>query len=164
MHHHPTFWEWLMRRFWPILLAVGVLLTSAAAPLRAQPAPGRVTGIVRDASPNVALTNATITIDGRAVARSGEDGRYVASPVTAGVHKLRVQLLGYAATENDINVTAGVTRTVDVPLRVVSGTLQQIVTVGYGSQKRSDLTGSVASVSPNVDRAPITSLEQTLRR
>lgn len=151
-----------MRRPWPILLAVGVFLTGPAGLLRAQ-APGRVIGTVRDASSNAALTNATITIDGRPVARSGEDGRYVAAPVSAGSHKLRVQLLGYAATDNDITVGAGATLTVDVPLRAVSVTLQQIVTVGYGSQKRSDLTGSVASVTPNVDRAPITSLEQTLQ-
>ena len=152
-----------MRRLWPTLLAVGVILAGSAGLVDAQPAPGRVIGIVRDASSNAALTNATITIDGRAVARSGEDGRYVAAPVTPGAHKLRVQLLGYAATDNNITVGAGATVTVDVSMRAVSVTLQQIVTVGYGSQKRSDLTGSVASVTPNVDRAPITSLEQTLQ-
>jgi len=35
--------------------------------------------------------------------------------------------------------------------------------VGYGTQKRSDLTGLCRSVTPQVEQTPITSLEQTLQ-
>ena len=38
-----------------------------------------------------------------------------------------------------------------------------MVVVGYGTQRRSDLTGSVASVTPNVDQTPTLSLEQALQ-
>src|SRR6476619_5826481 len=38
-----------------------------------------------------------------------------------------------------------------------------MVVTGYGQQRRSDLTGSVSSVTPNVDQTPVLSLEQTLQ-
>src|SRR5207237_10532726 len=38
-----------------------------------------------------------------------------------------------------------------------------MVVVGYGAQRRSDLTGSVASVTPNVEQTPVLSLEQLLQ-
>ncbi len=151
-----------MRRSWQILLAVGVFLTGSAIPISAQ-TPGRVIGLVRDASSSALLVNASVTIDGKNAARTGDDGRYIATNVVPGSHKIRVQLLGYAMSEGDINVAADATITYDVGTRAVSVALQQVVVVGYGSQKRSDLTGAVASVTPNVDRAPITSLEQTLQ-
>ena len=151
-----------MRRSWQTLLAVGVFLTGSASPISAQ-TPGRVIGLVRDASSSALLVNASVTIDGKNAARTGDDGRYIATNVVPGAHKIRVQLLGYAASEGDLNVAAGATITYDVGMRAVSVALQQVVVVGYGSQKRSDLTGAVASVTPNVDRAPITSLEQTLQ-
>jgi TonB-dependent SusC/RagA subfamily outer membrane receptor len=46
---------------------------------------------------------------------------------------------------------------------VTSVSLEQVVVVGYGTQRRSDLTGSVTSVTPNVERQPVTSVEQTLQ-
>ena len=48
-------------------------------------------------------------------------------------------------------------------MSTASVTLDQMVVVGYGTQRRSDLTGSVASVTPNVDQTPVLSLEQTLQ-
>jgi TonB-linked SusC/RagA family outer membrane protein len=53
--------------------------------------------------------------------------------------------------------------TADFSLKVVSVSLDQMVVIGYGSQRRSDVTGSVTSVTPNVERTPITSIEQTLQ-
>ena len=41
--------------------------------------------------------------------------------------------------------------------------LDQVVVIGYGTIKRSDITGSVSTVKPNVEQTPITSLEQTLQ-
>jgi hypothetical protein len=38
-----------------------------------------------------------------------------------------------------------------------------MVVTGYGQQRRSDLTGAIASVTPNVDQTPVLSLEQTLQ-
>jgi TonB-linked SusC/RagA family outer membrane protein len=53
--------------------------------------------------------------------------------------------------------------TVDVRLRATAVTLGEIVTVGYGTQKRSDITGSVASVSTEqIENKPNTSVIQAL--
>ncbi|ULT25448.1 carboxypeptidase-like regulatory domain-containing protein [Sphingobacterium sp. E70] len=41
--------------------------------------------------------------------------------------------------------------------------LEEVVVVGYGTQKRRDLTGAVASVPENLLRQPVSSLDQTLK-
>src|SRR6185312_7001056 len=42
--------------------------------------------------------------------------------------------------------------------------LQQIVVVGYGTQKRKDLTGSVSSVSADqIAKVPVTTLDQAMQ-
>ena len=60
-------------------------------------------------------------------------------------------------------LTAGQVATVNIAMAAASVTLDQMVVVGYGTQQRSDLTGSVASVTPNVEQTPVLSLEQTLQ-
>lgn len=41
--------------------------------------------------------------------------------------------------------------------------LEEVVVVGYGTQKRRDLTGAVASLPENLLRQPVSSLDQTLK-
>lgn len=151
-----------MRRPWKTLCVFGAVLTTATGVLHAQN-PGRITGVVREGGQNAPLGYVTILLDGKAATRSTDDGRYSLANITPGTHVLRAQLLGYAAKSDTIRVAAGETVTHDFTLRAVGTTLQQLVVVGYGSQRRSDLTGSVASLTPNVDRAPVTSIEQTLQ-
>lgn len=156
-----------MRRPWQLLCVSGAVLTlSAAGPYaRAVEAQsnGRITGTVRESAQNGAVPFATLILDGRPATRSADDGRYAINDVTPGQHILRTQLLGYMPKTDTIQVGSGQTVTHDFVLKATGTTLQQMVVVGYGEQRRSDLTGAVSSLTPNVDRAPITSLEQTLQ-
>ena len=95
--------------------------------------------------------------------RTALDGRYAISNLAPGRYVVRAQLVGYAVRLDTVVVGAGQTVTADFRLRAVSVTLDQVVVVGYGTQKRSDLTGSVTSVVPNVEQTPTPSLEQTLQ-
>jgi len=68
--------------------------------------------------------------------------------------------IGYVKQEIPIN---GQT-TIDVTIQPDFTTLDEVVVVGYGTQKRSDVTGAVASLDPKVlkDR-PITNIEEALQ-
>ncbi|MFN0034290.1 MAG: SusC/RagA family TonB-linked outer membrane protein, partial [Saprospiraceae bacterium] len=69
------------------------------------------------------------------------DGSY-SIEVPAGATQLRIAYTGYAEQV----VTLGASNTVDVSMKA-SGILDEVVVIGYGSVRKSDLTGSVASVS-----------------
>jgi TonB-linked SusC/RagA family outer membrane protein len=147
------------RRLGTALLAAFVL---SARTVAAQ-ATGRITGhVVSDAA--VPLANVGVGIVGTQLGtRTGADGRYSIGNLAPGRYIVRAALIGYAPHVDTLTVAAGQTVTADITLRIVSVTLDQLVVVGYGTQRRSDLTGSVTSVVPNVERTPITSVEQTLQ-
>ncbi|MFC4219137.1 TonB-dependent receptor [Flagellimonas marina] len=64
--------------------------------------------------------------------------------------------IGYASQE----IPVGVSTTIDVVMQEDSQALDEVVVVGYGTQKRRDVTGSVASVSTeDIADIPMTSIE-----
>ena len=124
-------------------LALGVLLPLAA---HAQ-ATGRITGVVTsDAGRPVPYAQIAVqSTSFRAV--TDTDGRFRIVNVPAGQYTVHVAALGHVAKDAPAAVTAGGTATVDVTLSVLAAALQQVVVVGYGEQRKGEVTGSVASVS-----------------
>ncbi len=87
------------------------------------------------------------------------DGNYSLT-VPTGSDSLLFTYLGYAPQE----VAIGGRSRIDVTLREDSQILDEIVVVGYGVQKKSDLTGSVAVVSgENLNDIPTQNLGQALQ-
>jgi len=94
-------------------------------------------------------TNGTVTDDG---------GNY--SIQVREESTLIFSFIGYARLEV---LVAGQDR-IDVILPEAVSMLDEIVLVGYGSQKRSDLTGSVTSLSSDfLERRPISNIEEALQ-
>ena len=61
-------------------------------------------------------------------------------------------------------IIVGTSTIINVQLKEDSASLDEVVVIGYGKMKRSDLTGSIASVSAkDFNKAPITSNEQLLQ-
>jgi TonB-linked SusC/RagA family outer membrane protein len=146
------------------LLAASILVAMSATAAAAQGGTGRITGIITDRAAGAPVSNVTVTVVGTQLgARSGPDGRYTIADVPVGQQRLRAARIGYAPTDQLVSVASGQVLTMNLAVAAVSVTLDQMVVVGYGSQKRSDLTGSVASVTPNVEQTPVLSLEQTLQ-
>ncbi|MBK0369374.1 SusC/RagA family TonB-linked outer membrane protein [Flavobacterium agrisoli] len=117
-----------------------------------------VSGIVSDK--NGPLPGATILLKGSSISTMTDfDGSFSLANVPAnGV--LSFSFVGYK-TEN-INV-AGQT-SFQIILKEDSQALNEVVVVGYGKMKRSDLTGSVASVSSKaISQSVTTSVEQVLQ-
>ncbi|WAC14925.1 SusC/RagA family TonB-linked outer membrane protein [Dyadobacter pollutisoli] len=100
---------------------------------------GRVTSEVGEGLPgvNVLLKGSTRGIS------TDVDGRYQLGLPESGDHILVYSLVGYTSQE----VAVGNRSVIDVQLLPDDKTLEEIVVVGYGTVKKSDITGSVGSVS-----------------
>jgi TonB-linked SusC/RagA family outer membrane protein len=99
-----------------------------------------VSGKVTDAQ-GQALPGVTIIVKGttRGV-NSGPDGMYSISVRSNAV--LQFSIIGYASQEVPVNGK----NTINITMSAESKELDEVVVVGYGTQKRKDVTGSIASV------------------
>ncbi len=125
--------------------------------LQAQTRP--VTGKVMANENDSALAAATVRVKGTTTAVStGADGSFTINAAPNAV--LEVSTVGYAPQEIPLrNQTS-------VNIRLVSEamSLQQIVVVGYGTQKRKDLTGAISSVTADqIEKVPVTTLDQAMQ-
>ena len=153
-----------MRRSWPLLVSLGAVTGVLAPGAVFAQSTGRIVGTVTDSAGTRPLANVGVGVVTQPLgARTDSAGRYTIGNVAPGRYRVRAQLIGFAAREDTVDVAAGQTATVNFRLARTSVTLEQVVVVGYGTQRRSDLTGSVTSVTPNVERQPVTSVEQTLQ-
>ena len=120
---------------------------------------GKVTGVVKDAKTGEALIGVSVIVtdsDGTQGAVTDVDGKFTLN-VPVGT-SLTVSYIGYQSKE----VKAGAN--MNIKLEEDSEVLDEVVVVGYGTQKKVNLSGSVASV--NVEEAlqgrPITNISQVL--
>lgn len=106
------------------------------------------------------LQGVTVAVVGsdQAVA-TDESGSYKLS-VPASARALRFSYSGYVAKEE----TIGNRTTIDVTLSTGFSDLSQVVVVGYGSQRKKDLTGAVASIGASeLSKTTVTSMDQALQ-
>ncbi|HEX6536052.1 MAG TPA: TonB-dependent receptor [Gemmatimonadaceae bacterium] len=119
-----------------------------------------------------------VTVHGKVVSEAGEPVSSAIVRVAGGKGGAPTDSAGeFTLTVPDANATLVVSRigfeqrevplagqqTVTVRLKPTAVTLDATVVVGYGSQKRSDVTGSVASVNPDKLRdKPTTNFAQSL--
>ncbi len=131
------------------------LLYCSAAFSQATPVTGRVSADESDSS----LAGVTVKVKGRnASTLTGNDGKY---SINAGPDAvLVITYVGYKGQEVAVANRAAV----DVKLVADASSLQQIVVVGYGTQKRKDITGSVSTISSEqIAKVPVTTLDQALQ-
>jgi len=140
----------------------GALVGSAAS---AQAPPGTIVGHVTDAPtarPVVGVRVTVVGTDRGAVTR--DDGGFVLPDVPEGAHRVRASRIGFTAQEQTVVVIAGQSVTADFTLSTVAVSLSDVVVVGYGTQRRADLTGAVVSVPPDqIQKAAVVSLQQALQ-
>ncbi len=99
-----------------------------------------ITGMVTDANGDP-IIGASVQADGTALAVTGADGRFSVS-VAPGT-ELQISYVGFATKA--VMVRNGVSN-YDVTLSDDSRALNEIVVVGYGTQKKANLSGSVAQL------------------
>ncbi|MBP5172950.1 MAG: TonB-dependent receptor [Bacteroidales bacterium] len=138
-------------------LATLLALLAGAAGLSAQSL--TVTGTVRDVT-GYPLPGAAVIVDGTANgAVTDPDGRYELRGVPTSA-SLTVDILGYKGQ----TVKVGGRAVIDFILEEDSVMLEETVVVGYGQVKKSDLTGSVASVkTEKITDIPANSVDALLQ-
>ncbi|MDB4873887.1 MAG: TonB-dependent receptor plug [Gemmatimonadetes bacterium] len=126
---------------------------------------GTVTGRVTMAASSEPVSDAAVTVSGAtARAVTNADGRYTLNGVPEGTRTVFVQRIGLGRDSATVLVRPNQTVTANFSLRSVAVRLNEVVSIGYGTQSRRDLTGSVASVvSDDIQRMPVVSLEQALQ-
>ena len=72
--------------------------------------------------------------------------------------KVKISFIGYATQDLIISQSPIV-----IALVPVTANLDEVVVVGYGTQKRKDLTGSVSSISNDLLKQNVSSLDQALK-
>lgn len=104
--------------------------------------PNEVTGRVKDAK-GVAIPGVSVSVKGtKQITQTDAQGKFTLV-MPAGKTVLLISSIGYA----DKEVTAGSTGEVSIILNEAAKALEDMVVVGYGVQKRKDLTGAVSSVN-----------------
>jgi TonB-linked SusC/RagA family outer membrane protein len=106
------------------------------------------------------VVGATITAKGASAAtQTSSDGSFSLS-VPNGITRLTVTSVGFESKEISI---AGQTN-LSVSLRTTTASLNEVVVVGYGTQRRKDVTGAISSVNAaQIEKVPITTAEQALQ-
>jgi TonB-linked SusC/RagA family outer membrane protein len=118
-----------------------------------------VTGTVSDEKGG-ALSGATVKIKGSGNGVSTDAAGHFSLPVPAKVSRLEISYVGYETME----VVARGLEALQISLTPARGSLNEVVVVGYGTQKRKDVTGSVASVRGSAIRnQPVTSVTEALQ-
>lgn len=110
-------------------------------------AQGVIVGLVTDSATGSPLANALVGIDNTQLAtKTTTDGRFTLSGVAAGTYTVQARLLGYAPQRQSVTVTDDATVTVHFALQQTATLLENVVVIGYGTQERRELTGSISSV------------------
>lgn len=96
--------------------------------------------------------------------QSKGDGSYSLS-VAPGTYTVLVSFISYtSSTQTKVGVKAGQVTTLNVALSAQTGTLNEVLVVGYGTQKRENLTGAVDQVtSKTLENRSVPNLAQGLQ-
>lgn len=130
-------------------------LTSSGNPVPA----ATISGIITDENGNP-LAGATVRIKGsNKTALTNEKGEFT---ITANTDdKLEFSFVGFQAQE----ISLGGRSNVKIVLKVASRSLQETVVIGYGTQKKVNLTGAVSSVNfeaPEMTSRPLVNVSTAL--
>lgn len=135
--------------------AIALCLTLCCFVAKAQKT---VTGNVKDANGDP-MIGITVTLDGKPVAVTDLDGNFTVNNAKS-TSVVKLSYVGYL----DQQFTVGNKSQFNIVMKEDPKSLEEVVVVGYGTMKRSDLTGAVASVSDEaIAKSVPTSIDQVLQ-
>ncbi len=139
-------------RYWlllPVLLAAQLLVAQTT-----------ITGHITDQADGAAVIGATILEKGTTNGTASDlDGNFTLK-ISSADATLVITYTGYSAQEVAV---AGRT-SIDIKMGEDATVLDQVVVVGYGTQRKSDLTGSVGTVkTADIERIATASIDQALQ-
>ncbi len=109
---------------------------------------------------NNPVANATVMIKGTAKGTTTNETGQFSLPVAADATTLVITSVNYATQEVDITSNSNPT----IRLLSTTGSLNEVVVVAYGAQKKTNVTGSVATVSASyLENKPFSSVDKALQ-
>ncbi len=117
-----------------------------------------VKGVVKDAG-GIPLAGATVAVKGTMTSvQTDADGNFAVLAAEDGI--LIVTYIGYKSQEVPVNGRANI----EVNIQELNHGLNEVVVVGYQSQRRSDLTGAVSVINVSgVSKQPVGFADQALQ-
>jgi TonB-linked SusC/RagA family outer membrane protein len=141
------------------LLKIFLLLLFFIAGTAGAYAQRTVTGTVVDKD-QLPVTGANVIVKGTQIGAITDGlGKYTIAVPSTG-NTLVVSFIGYTSQE----VPIGTSSVINVTLQIESTSLNEVVVVGYGTQKRLEVTGAISSVtSDKLTALPSAGLDQALQ-
>ncbi|TDQ11287.1 SusC/RagA family TonB-linked outer membrane protein [Pedobacter metabolipauper] len=126
--------------------------------------PGKITGKIVDEK-GIPLPGASIKVlELNKGTQSAADGSYSIS-AAPGIYTLTISYISFtSSTQTKVVVKPGESTTLNVSLTAQTGTLNEVLVVGYGTQKRENLTGAVDQISSKaLENRSVSNLAQGLQ-
>ncbi|MEN8210066.1 MAG: carboxypeptidase-like regulatory domain-containing protein, partial [Candidatus Fermentibacteria bacterium] len=119
-----------------------------------------ITGVVTDASDHLPLPFVNILVKGTSVGTVTDlDGHYSIT-VTGNEDILVFSYIGYLEQEIPVQQQ----NTIDLQMKEDVLSLEEVVVIGYGQVQKSDITGSISSISSEeMLERPVTRIDQALQ-
>ena len=135
-----------------VLMMVLAEMSTSASTSVVSVSQGKVTGKVTDASTGKILPGVNIIIKGTTIGLiSDSDGKFTVD-VPSQNSILVFSFIGYKSKEFEV----GNKNLLEIRLDKENIQLNEVVAIGYGSQKKRDISGSIVSVSSaSIDKTPI---------
>ena len=149
------------------LLLAGAVFCAAASltPLGAQQPTGTITGQVIDSATRQPIAGVNVVVEGTRLGTvTRDDGTFTIVGVPAGTHTVRARRIGYGSVPVVVNVSDGSTVSVAFALEKRAAVLDQVVVVGYTTQRKSSITGAVSIVeAADVESRRVPDVAQALQ-
>ncbi len=120
----------------------------------------RITGKITEAGDPAGLLGATVVVKGTTTGTAAElDGTYTLSVPDENA----ILVFSYIGLK-DQEILVGAQRVINVELQSDATLMEEVIVVGYGNQKRSNISGAVSTItSEEITELPILRAEQALQ-
>ncbi|MEO8337834.1 MAG: TonB-dependent receptor plug domain-containing protein, partial [bacterium] len=126
---------------------------------------GTIRGTVSDSVTNRGVPAVQVTVAGSTRgAITSETGAYTLRNVPAGSALVRVQRIGFAAAEQRVTVPSNDSVTANFTLRPVAALLSTVVSIGYGTNSRQNVSSAISSVTAaEIANTPLAGVDAALQ-
>jgi TonB-linked SusC/RagA family outer membrane protein len=149
-----------------VLAVVGAAgLSAALAVTAAAQQGGTIHGTITDSVGHAPIAGVQVVVTGSTRgALTNETGQYTLRDVPPGTVPLTATRLGFSPVQRRVTVTAGGTTTADFALTPIAAVLSEVVSVGYGTSSRHEVSSAIASVdSTSIANSPVAGIDNALQ-
>jgi len=125
--------------------------------------PQRIRGIVRDGN-NKPIEGAAVSIKKISTGTTtNSEGKFELT-IPEGTYEMEISFVGYGTVQKTIKIGSEPPADISITLQIVSTGLTDVVVVGYGTQKKRDITGTISRVKgDDIKNLPVSNAAQALQ-